>query len=103
MALASGPRFALVIGAYWIMKSGLQQRKKSNVLNTVALVLGIVRTVRLAACALRGPAGRPTLTAVRSPRAPRRIHVVDGPVFWFAASQPGPVYGGRLGVRDVVR
>ena len=45
MALASGPRFALVFAGYWIMRHGLQQRKLSNALNVATLVIGIVRTV----------------------------------------------------------
>jgi hypothetical protein len=46
MALASGPRFALVVGGYWIMRHGLQQRRRSNALNVAALLVGLIRTVR---------------------------------------------------------
>ena len=46
MALASGPRFALVIAGYWIMRAGLAERKRSNALNVTALIIGIFRTVR---------------------------------------------------------
>lgn len=46
MALASGPRFALVVGGYWLMRHGLQQRRRSNALNVAALLVGLIRTVR---------------------------------------------------------
>ena len=46
MALASGPRFALVIGGYWIMRDGLAKRGHGHLANRIALVVGIIRTVR---------------------------------------------------------
>ena len=46
MALASGPRFALVIGGYWIMRDGLAKRSRGQLVNRIALAVGIIRTVR---------------------------------------------------------